>query len=233
MGPESLLTRWWNAVRPLPAAPVVDKATLQTKRRQRNLIRFTLLLAVLLAAGWYAYSYKMSAPQRALVEFEKGVASMRPGAYGDAIAHFDKSIETWPNMPEAYLNRGITLHSSSQRDAALQDLDRALALNPNLTEALDEKGRIYIENREPKEALKQFNESLRIRPTTEGFFERANLYESIGEHQNALDDYNRAIGELVDAPYAYRARAIAREKLGDSAGAKEDRQKALSLEDFR
>jgi tetratricopeptide (TPR) repeat protein len=56
------------------------------------------------------------------------------------------------------------------------------------------------------------------------------MYESLGEHQKALEDYNQAIGGMPDAPYVYRARAMTRENLGDETGAKEDRQKAISIE---
>ena len=38
---------------------------------------------------------------------------------------------------------------------------------------------------------------------------------------------------MRDAPYVYRARALARANAGDLEGAQEDRQKAASLEQFQ
>jgi tetratricopeptide (TPR) repeat protein len=64
----------------------------------------------------------------------------------------------------------------------------------------------------------------------EANYQRGQMYESLGEHQKALQDYNLAIGGMPDAPYIYRARALTRENLGDGAGARDDRQKADSIE---
>ncbi len=233
MAPESFLTRWLDAVRPLPPTPAMDETHLAQRRRQRRLISYTLLLFGFGVAGYYIYDYSASAPIRARAAYDEGMKNMRPGTYADAIDLFTRSIDLSPAMPEAFLNRGIALHNMSQRNAALDDLARALEMDPPLTRAHEERGRIYVENRDLETALKEFSKSIALRPTTDGYYQRGLLYESLGQHQKAVDDYDKAIVEMPEAPFAYRARAAAKANLGDEAGAKLDRDAALRIERAR
>jgi tetratricopeptide (TPR) repeat protein len=230
MGPESFVTRWWKAVRPLPSEQIADKAVLAQKRIQRTLIRCTVWIVVLLAAGWYTYDYIDRAPERARVEFDKGTALMGPKTYSQAIEAFNRAISISPNIPEAHLNRGIALYNLRQHSEALEEYDKATALDPNLTRAYDERGRIYLEKGDTRKAIDEFSKSIAIKPTTDGYYARGLAYESIGEHQKAIEDYDKAIVEMLDAPYAYRARAVAKVNLGDVDGAKADRDQALHIE---
>jgi tetratricopeptide (TPR) repeat protein len=230
MGPESFVTRWWKAIRPLPSEQITDPAVLAQKRRQRQLIRYTVTILVVAGAAWYTIDHVNSAPERARVEFDRGMRLMGPNSYVDAIQAFTRAIGIWPNLPEAYLNRGIAYYQTSQRDEAVDDLTKAAEMNPNLTQAYDELGRIYFEKGETTRAIESFTKSLGVKPTTDGYYARGLAYESMGEHQKAIDDFDKAIAERVDAPYAYRARASARANLGDLEGAKTDRAVALSIE---
>ncbi|MEQ1885832.1 MAG: tetratricopeptide repeat protein [Bryobacteraceae bacterium] len=230
MGPESFVARWWNAIRPLPSEQVTDPAVLAQKRKQRKLIRSTVTVVLVLVAAGYGFHHYTSAPERARAEYEAGMRMMGPNSYPEAIKTFTHSISIWPNIPQAYLNRGIAYYHTSQRNEALDDFDRAIQLDPNLVQAYDEQGRIALEKRDTKKAIESFSKSLSIKPSTDGFYARALAYESIGEHQKAIDDFDKAIAERVDAPYAYRARASAKASLGDMEGAKADREIALSIE---
>lgn len=230
MGIESFVTRWRNALQPLPSRQTVDQAALAQKRKQRRLILFTVWIFLVLGAGWYIYDYIASAPTRARVEFDKGLALMGPQSYQQAIKAFDRAISIWPDLAEAHLNRGIALARLHQTDAALEEFDKAAAMNPDLTRAYDERGRLLLEKGDTRKAIDEFSKSIAIKPTTDGHYARGLAYESIGEHQKAVDDYDEAITQLVDAPYAYRARAVAKVNLGDMEGAKADRDRALHIE---
>jgi len=227
---ESIITRWRKAVSRVPEPGTPDAAVLAQKRKQRRLIQRTIGVAVVLAAGGYAYSYLAEAPERARVEMTLGIQKMGPGTYGDAIRHFDRAIGIWPELAEAYLNRAVAEHDVSQRGPALIDLDKALDLNPNLTRAYNERGQIYLENGEPKKAISEFDKSIRANPTLEGYYQRGQAYEALAEHQRAIADYDAAISEFREAPYTYRARANARRNAGDRDGADADEQAALRIE---
>ena len=111
-----------------------------------------------------------------------------------------------------------------------QAVEKASDLNPSLTRAYDERGRLYMEKGDTRRAIEMFTKSIRIQPTTDGYYQRGLAYEAVGEHQKAVDDYDLAINEQRDAPYAYRARALARDALGDHDGAAADRETAQRIE---
>ena len=56
-------------------------------------------------------------------------------------------------------------------------------------------------------------------------------YESLGQHQKAIEDYDKAVQESPDSPAVYRARSMARRNIGDQAGYEADRDKANSIDD--
>ncbi len=229
MAVESFLTRWRKAVRPLPRA-TPSAALLALQRRQRRLIHRTLAVLTLAATACLVYNYVANAPQRARAELALGVKQLSPGTYEEAMAHFNRAIQIWPDYGEAYLNRALAEHDESHAAAALVDLDRALDLDPDSTRAHNERGQIYLENGEARKAVAEFTQSLQATPSVEGHYQRGEAYEKLGDHQKAIADFDAAIVESSDAPYAFRARAAAKLASGDRAGAAADEQQARSIE---
>jgi tetratricopeptide (TPR) repeat protein len=229
MAVESFLTRWRKAVRPLPRA-TPSAALLAQQRRQRRLIHRTLAVLVLAGAAWLVYNYLASAPERARAELALGVKKLSPGAYEEAMAHFNRAIQIWPDYGEAYLNRAVAEHDESHPGPALADLNRALDLDPDSTRAYNERGQIYLENGDLHKAIAEFSRSLEVTPTVEGHYQRGQAYEKLGDHQKAIADFDAAIVESSEAPYAFRARAAAKRANGDRAGATADEEKARWLE---
>src|SRR5665213_857227 len=176
MAVESFLTRWRKAVRPLPRA-TPGAALLALQRRQRRLIYRTLAILVFAGAAWLVYDYVANAPQRARAELALGLQKLSPGAYEEAMAHFNRAIQIWPAYGEAYLNRAVAEHDESQPIAALADLDKALDLDPDSTRAHNERGQIYLENGDARKAIQEFSKSIQLTPTVEGHYQRGQAYE--------------------------------------------------------
>ena len=228
---KSFFTLWYKATRPVPEpGRHIDPVELAHTQKQRRLIRYTAGIVFVLSAGGYAYTYFASAPERARAEMILGVKKMAPGAYAEAIAHFDRAIGISPDLAEAYLNRAVAEHATSRRPEALADLEEALDLDPNLTRAHNERGQIYLENGEPQKALAEFSASLKNKPSLEGYYQRGQAYESLGQHGKAITDFDAAIAEYREAPYVYRARATARRNAGDREGANADDIEADRIE---
>ena len=230
MGVGSFLTRWWNSIKPLPEEASRRAPVSAQKRRQRRLINRTIGLLALAGAGWYVYSYIASAPERANAQLQAGMRNMQPGAYREAVAHFDRAVSIQPDLAEAYLERGIAHHFLGEPEAALADLDKALDLNPDLAAAYNERGAIYRERGDARKAIEELSKSIKAKVTTDGYYQRGQAYESLGQHQKAIEDYDQAVAQMRESPFVYRARALARDKLGDAEGAKQDRAKADSIE---
>jgi tetratricopeptide (TPR) repeat protein len=232
MQPESALSRLLNAVKPPPPVNriVLSPEVLALRRRQRRLVSIVLAFLVVLAAAAGVINYILDAPQRAEKEFQEGMKLMRPGKYQDAIVHFTRSLDISPQRLEAILERGNARLSVGDRDAALADFQAANDLNPNLAEAHSGIAMIYVGRHDLRHALEELNKSIALQPTLEAYYQRGEVLESQGEHKEALADFDLAIAQARDAPYMYRARAMAKEHLGDLDGARADREAANQLE---
>jgi len=92
---------------------------------------------------------------------------------------------------------------------------------------------IYLEKHDQRQALGELNKSIAIHPTIEAYYQRGQILEAQGDHQKAIADYDLAIAQARDAPYVYRARALAKENLGDHDGASADRATAADIEHHR
>jgi tetratricopeptide (TPR) repeat protein len=229
MAVESFLTRWRKAVRPLPReAP--SAALLALKRRQRKLIQRTVAILALAGGGGWIYSYWASAPDRAHDEAALGVKLLGVGTYDQAMRHFDRAIRIWPGYADAYLNRGLAERGASHRTEALADFDRALDLDPSLTQAYNARGQIYLENGDVQQTIRDCSKSIQVSPTVDAYYQRGEAYEKLGEHQKAIADFDAAIAESREAPFAYRARSVAKRNVGDRAGAQADDDQARRIE---
>ena len=224
---EGFFTRLWNAVKP---PPPTHRPLNSRQIARRKLIRAALVTIVAVAVGYGIYLYLPEAPQRADAEFKAGMKLMEPGNYGKAVARFDRSANLWPHVAEVYLERGIAHHNLNEIDLALADFDKAIEIDPNLAAPHSARGNIFRERGDIDRAMAEYTRSIEIEPTVEGYYQRGQMFESLGQHQKAIDDYDQAIALLRDSPEVYRARSLARRNLGDIAGYNQDRDKAKSVE---
>jgi tetratricopeptide (TPR) repeat protein len=255
--PESGLKRFWNAIKPPPAVPRRPSEHSPTRsgsfweflkpppaaggppkterspeeRRRRKRLVLGTAAAILIAGGaWGIYAYIASAPQRAQAVLQEGKALVAQGKYQEAVERFTRATDIWPPLAAGYFERGLAHRNLRQTDAAAQDFEQAISADSNLTEAHTSLGAIYRERGDLKNAVKEFTLAINLGSTVEANYQRGQMYESLGEHQKALEDYNQAIGGMPDSPFVYRARALTRANLGDAEGAKDDRQKADLIE---
>jgi tetratricopeptide (TPR) repeat protein len=179
---------------------------------------------ILLVGAAGAYYWIASAQDRAEARFQAGMHKMSPGHYPEAIQEFTSAISIWNRHAQAYLQRGNAEQILGQLDAALDDFERARQVDPSLSEAYTARGTILRDRGDLKGAIQEITRSLSVRATMDGYFQRGQLWERIGEHQKAIEDYDRAIAEERDAPFVYAARSLARQAIGDESGAEQDRE---------
>ncbi len=225
---ESPLNRLWNFVVPTSSTP--KKPLTAQQRKQRKFIYGTACVIAAGVLGWVVYSYIAAAPQRAQKQFDEAFKLTGPGNYDQAIAGFTKAINTWPDMASAYVERGLAHHYLNQDDDALADLDRALALDSSIARAYAIRAGIFHKRGQTDQAIQEYGRSIQAAPNVDAYFELGEIYEAAGQHQKAVDNYSLAISYLPTAPYIYRARAFAKQNVGDEAGAEEDRKTARSYE---
>jgi tetratricopeptide (TPR) repeat protein len=200
-----------------------------TRRQKRLLISAGSALAAIAVAG-SVWAYIASAPQRAQSQFEQGSRRMTPGNYRDAVQSFDHAIQIWPHLPQSYYQRGIAHHLLGEADAALDDFTRAITEDPRFGAAYTERGTIRRERGDLDRALQEFTRAVEVDPSANSLYQRGQTYVALGQPQKALEDFDRAIAELPDAPFIYTARAEVKRRLGDLAGYKADHDLAIQNE---
>jgi tetratricopeptide (TPR) repeat protein len=227
---EPILRRLWNAVKPPPAVKGPKKPMTAQRRKQRKIILATLGVLALGGVGWGIYAYIAAAPQRAQAKFDTTMLLLGSGKYKEAVDGFTDAIHTSPQIADAYVERGIANHFLKLDDAALADLDTAIQLNPSLSRAFNARGGIFRDRGDIKRAMEEYAKSIQAQPNVDAYFERGQIYERLGQHKEAIADYDSAVEYLRTAPHVYRARAFAKANLGDEEGAKADRALARSYE---
>jgi tetratricopeptide (TPR) repeat protein len=103
-------------------------------------------------------------------------------------------------------------------------------LDPNLIQAYNERGQIYLENGDLQKTIRDCSKSIQVSPTLGAYYQRGEAYEKLGEYQKAIADFDAAISEFREAPFAYRARSVAKRNAGDRVGARADDDQARRIE---
>lgn len=149
-----------------------------------------------------------------------------------AIADYTEALRILPNNPVIWSNRGVENWIAGNADAAFQDLAEALRLRPTYAWAFWQRGSMFLALKKYPEAVRDFTAALQ----QSGFvyapgalIGRGMAHLGAGEYSEAASDFTEFIRLLPEAPDGFEQRALAREKLGDHAGAEADRAQAARL----
>jgi tetratricopeptide (TPR) repeat protein len=157
--------------------------------------------------------------------------------WADAAGQLDQAIGLEPDLAVLYRLRARLEQESPEPDleAALRDCDKAIAIEgrsgPSLELAEDhaERGRILQRRRQYAQAVAAYDAALKVPPGLAGArLGRADAELELGNYNEALaslDDYLKKGGQ--PRAEVYRARGLARAKLGRHAEAIDDYGRAL------
>ena len=106
----------------------------------------------------------------------------------------------------------------------MQDLDQAIKLDPTYAEAFNDRcwSRTIV-GRELDQALKDCNESLRLRPNNGDTLDpRGFTYFKLDQYDNAIADYDVVLKLNPKVATSLYGRGLAKQRKGDAAGGEED-----------
>jgi len=151
-------------------------------------------------------------------------------------------IEKYPRqIPVAYLNRAHYWYKNNRREKAIEDLNAVIEINPDYLLARLNRGFIYLENNDNEKALQDYNRYLEfaspydtsgnvLNPSVyDALGNRGLIYCRMGQYEKALADFELAIKFNPSNPINYINRAIAYQKQGRIAEARQDLQTAEKL----
>lgn len=166
--------------------------------------------------------------------FRNGLAALRAARFEDAYTLFTEAVKVQPENAKAWYYRGVTLQNMGDAEAALQDVDRSLALdnadpNVHLT-----KAEILIVSAYYQEARQELEELLRRHASdpiaVHALFSLGVACSMQDDDAAALKAYDRLIAMAPTDARAWCDRGITRSRMGDHAGAIADLSEAIRLD---
>jgi tetratricopeptide (TPR) repeat protein len=115
------------------------------------------------------------------------------GHHEQAIPLFDKIIhELDPELPQAYLNKGISLANLDKRNEAVENYKKAIQKNPENSKAWYQKGIVYFESGKYSSAKDCFERVLHVFPSVT-HFHLSKCLVKLDDQQGAMFNVNEAI----------------------------------------
>lgn len=179
----------------------------------------------------------------------RGRLKQQEGDLEGAIADFDKAIEISPQYGAAFHWRGLAKKALGDETGSRQDieqgkhllatvdhdllfLDQQIEREPQNAKLLLDKAHHLRQRDKLQEAVVAFDQYLSKVGKPKNhlvYFERASTKKALGDLEGAEADYGNAIRDFPGISAAYQKRAAIREKRGNKAGAKEDRERIKEL----
>lgn len=153
--------------------------------------------------------------------FNRGIAYTVLKDYSNAIADFDSTLNLSPDMTLAYMGRSAayTLHAFMLRQQ-----------QENKSNATDEQMVLAEARHDMQMALSDLDNALKLNPRlVYAWFNKGNIYYSLGDYTSALECYNRALELRTDFPEAYYNRGLTYMSLGNKESGRNDLSRAGEL----
>lgn len=103
-------------------------------------------------------------PERVARSYERALAAMQGGSYGEAELELEQLVLEEPGFPGPYVNLSIIYAADGRTDDALAALEQALGIDPGFPAANNELGRILREQGRFEEAEAAYQRALASDP---------------------------------------------------------------------
>jgi tetratricopeptide (TPR) repeat protein len=164
-------------------------------------------------------------PDNVQALIELGNISLQTRLFRAAASYFNKVLIGNPDNAEALLGMSRAFRMNTEWDKAESLLNRAVELYPDLLDIRTDRARFHWGRGNMRLALEDLNEAKRLFPDDYWVaVDMGTLLLEMNRKEDALVEFNRAIGIN---PYEYRAYAYSaglKDDLGDTDGAERDYQ---------
>jgi tetratricopeptide (TPR) repeat protein len=156
----------------------------------------------------------------------RGAAYGQAGDFESALADFNAALAINSQFPQAYANRALVYVRLKKLREAVADYDRAIEIDPNYASAYVGRGNVHRLVKNHPMAIADFTRAIEIEPDPVALFNRGLSRQATGQHAQAIDDFDGALGFRADAPDVYYAKGLSEMALRKFEGAYDDFYKA-------
>lgn len=147
------------------------------------------------------------------------------GKSNEAWETWQRCLQIDPNYVHAYVGMASAAAERSEHERAAELAQKAIDLAPQNFPARDILAEALLQLGRAKEVPAIFEEFLKQDPRSRGFHLLGQAYAQMKEYDKARENYESAIRLYPEYGEAYNGLAVAYARLGDSAKAKEAREK--------
>jgi tetratricopeptide (TPR) repeat protein len=165
---------------------------------------------------------------------ERGICYKTGGDLASAIADYNMAIKILPSHTASYINRGNIYDLRQDYPSAVADYTKAVQLDPKEAEAFYNRARVYNKQKLYTKAVADYDRYIELNTDdkeylADGYHNRGLIYEILGNYDHAVKDLTSSIDLDPADPTAYKARASVYRKMGKTALAAADEQRAAAL----
>lgn len=147
-----------------------------------------------------------------------------------AVSILNEGINTYPNNPQLYLNRGFISHLLQDYESAMTDYNKAISINPNFAFAYNNRGALKVSLNDVRGAMEDYATAININPNySDVYYNRANLEYMLDDYKGALEDYDKAIALNPKDSEAYNNRGVVKKRMNFNVGALSDYSQAIAI----
>lgn len=168
-------------------------------------------------------------PESGVAQSSLGGVYLKEGNMQEARAHIDEAVRVEPNNVKAWYNKGVLQLRENDASAALQSLDKAIAIQ-EYPKALFTRALIYQENGECDRAMVDISKVLEKEPgNARAHYIKADCLEQQGRIPEAEMEYTQAIQFDGKEPLFYLRRGLAYARQGKNGDAMRDMNTAIDI----
>ena len=150
--------------------------------------------------------------------------------FAGASSTYTRLIDMGVTDAQLLIERAETFRRTGDRNRAIRDVERFMALYPENKEAIRLAGRLEVELGNNIKALEYFSRNIELYPSdAECYIDRANSYFSSRSWQWAINDYSMSLDLNPENSEAWLNKGIANLNSGKTDAACYDFKKAFSL----
>ncbi len=170
-----------------------------------------------------------------LCHWDRADSKAALGNQAGAISDYDRAVELGFDAPEIYFNRGLCKDNRGNHAGAIADYDRAIERNAKFAEAHHGLGQANFALKNYADAITDYGRAIALCADRGSDLVATACYHMglsktyLGDHENAIADFNRFIALAPADPDGYYQRGGCRLYRADWDGVIADFSKAMSL----